>query len=56
MTYSSVQIVGIYFGFATRRGLSRLETHFPNEQKLHDRIMRVSFITVAIILITVKLD
>ena len=62
VTYASVQIVGIYFALllATAQydhrlaeSFQQLETHFPNEQKLHDRIRRFSFITVSIILITV---
>ena len=61
-TYVSLQSVGVYFacllaagqhGRRLTKAFEQLETHFPNDQKLHDRMRRVSFIAVAFILITV---
>ena len=58
-----IHILGIYFacvlatyqhGHRLAEAFERLEIHFPSGQRLHDRIHRISFLAVAIILMMVN--
>ena len=58
-----LQCLAIYFacvlaacqhGRRLTKAFERLETHFPNDQNLHDKIRRASFVTVAIVVIAVN--